>query len=117
MENITLGQIAIALAFLVGLIGSIEFLTIRLKKSFNKLLEPINQKIDKFQEKSEKRYKNLEISMIKTDLVNFLSMAENDKNTKEQTINAHELYDKYKKLGGNSYIHAKWEKLTKEGKI
>ena len=106
MENITLGQVAIALGFLVSLIGSIEFISARLKKQVDKTLEPINKKIDK-----------LELNSIKTDLVNFMSNAEIGNVTPEQKINAHELYDNYCKMGGNSYIHDKWEKLKKEGKL
>ena len=34
-----------------------------------------------------------------------------------QRLNAHELYERYKKLGGNSYVHDHFEKLLKEGKI
>lgn len=106
MDNITLGQVAIALAFLVGLIGSIEFIYVRLKKAINKTLEPMNKKIS-----------NFELSSIKTDLVNFMGLAENNSISTEQQIIAHELYDHYCELGGNSYIHDKFEKLTKEGKI
>lgn len=106
MENITLGQIGIALSFFISLIGSIEFISSRLKKQVNKTLEPINEKIDK-----------LELNSVKTDLVNFMSNAENSTVTTEQKINAHELYDNYCKMGGNSYIHDKWENLRKEGKL
>ena len=106
MEGITIGQVAIALGFLVSLIGSIEFISSRLKKQVDKTLEPINKKIDK-----------LELNSIKTDLVNFMSNVENGKITTEQSLNAHELYDNYCKMGGNSYIHDKWEKLKKEGKL
>ena len=106
MENITLSQVALALGFLVSLIGSIEFISVRLKKQVDKTLEPINKKIDK-----------LELNSIKTDLVNFMSNAENGTITTEQNLNAHELYDNYCRMGGNSYIHDKWEKLKKEGKL
>lgn len=106
MENITFGQVAVALGFLVSLIGSIEFISVRLKKQVDKTLEPINKKIDK-----------LELNSIKTDLVNFMSYAENGTITPEQNLNAHELYDNYCRMGGNSYIHDKWEKLKKEGKL
>ena len=106
MENITLSQVALALGFLVSLISSVEFVSARLKKQVDITLEPINKKIDK-----------LELNSIKTDLVNFMSSAENGNVTTEQKINAHELYDNYCKMGGNSYIHDKWENLKKEGKL
>lgn len=46
IENITLGQIAIALAFIVGLITSVVAILKYAKSINNKILEPINQKLD-----------------------------------------------------------------------
>ena len=43
MENITLGQIAKVLAFIVALIGSIAYLKKALISALNKLLEPIKK--------------------------------------------------------------------------
>lgn len=107
MENITLEQVALALAFLVGLIGSIKYLLNEMNKRVDKTLEPINKKID-----------NLESSSIKTDLVNMINDLEhNVPKSQIQKLNAHELYDRYSKLGGNSYVHEHWESLKKEGKI
>lgn len=60
----------------------------------------------------------LELSCIKTDLVNFINDVENGFDKSEiQKLNAHELYDRYTKIGGNSYVHEHWEKLKEEGKI
>lgn len=106
MENITLGELAKNLAFIVALLGSIAYLKKVLVNSIDNTLKPINKKID-----------DLELSYIKTDLVNFMCLAEEGRITEEQSLNAHELYDTYCKKGGNSYIHDKWEKLRKEGKL
>lgn len=107
MENITLGQVALALAFIVGLIGSIKYLLNEINKQVNKTLEPMNKKID-----------SLELSSIKTDLVNMINDLEHDvPKSQIQKLNAHELYDRYTELGGNSYVHEHWESLKKEGKI
>lgn len=71
------------------------------------LVEPTNKKINEF-----------ELSSIKTDLVNFINDVESGIEKSEiQKLNAHELYDRYKKIGGNSYVHDHFEKLLKEGKI
>lgn len=60
----------------------------------------------------------LELSCIKTDLVNFINDVEDGVTKSEiQKLNAHELYDRYTKLGGNSYVHEHWEQLKKEGRI
>lgn len=107
MENLTLGQIEIALAFLIALIGSIEFISIRFRRKVTKILEPINQKID-----------NLELITDKNFLVRFLSDVEQGQVIDEiEWERFYETYKRYHDLGGNSYIDHKVEKLKKEGKI
>ncbi len=106
MENLTVGDISKFLAFVVSLLTSIFYLNNIITKTINKTLEPLNKRIDE-----------LEMNYIKTDLVNFMSQAENNMVSKEQSMRAHELYDKYTKNGWNSYVHEKWEKLKEEGKI
>lgn len=104
MENITIGQVATVLAFIVGLIGSIKYLKNEIDKSINKTLEPINQKIDK-----------LDINQCRNYLVDFLTDIENGIEKDDiQVKRAYEIYDHYKNdLKGNSYIHDKWIKLMK----
>jgi len=99
MENITLGQVATALAFLVSLIGSLEFIFIRLKRFISKEIKP------------------LKIESIKVDLVNLMCFAEQGIISEEQKKLAYELFDEYTNAGQNSYVHSKWENLRKEGKI
>ena len=117
MENLTIGELAKFLGFFIGLGTMIITIKTAITKTISKTLEPINQKIDNLDNKLNKKINNFELSNIKTDLVNFMSDAENENITKEQLINGYEMYDKYKKLGGNSYIHDKWEKLKRGGKI
>lgn len=80
----------------VGII--IKAVQIILKKMF----EPIHNKID-----------NLDLGQARNYLVNFLADVENGVPKDEcQIERAFELYDHYTKdLGGNSYIHTKWEKV------
>lgn len=86
------------------LITSCSVILVAVKKW---LVEPTNKKIEAF-----------ELSSIKTDLVNFINDVENGIEKSDiQKLNAHELYDRYYKLGGNSYVHDHFEKLLKEGKI
>ena len=74
LESITLGQIGTILAFLVGLIGSVEYLSIRLKKwmksTFKEEIEPIS-----------KRLNDLEMGTDKNFLVRFLSDVDQGNNT------------------------------------
>lgn len=117
MENITLGQIATVLAFVVGLFASVKYLkkvlTDSIDTTFDKKLEPIKKEIKEV--KDETRKYNL--SSIKTDLINLMELADKDIISVEQKMRAHELYDYYCEHGGNSYVHDKWEDLKKEGKI
>ena len=109
---------SIALAFLVSFIGSVLAIFKYAKSINKKILKPINDKLDKMDEVHLKMIENLEMSSIKTDLVNFINDIEHGvQKSQIQRMNAHELYDRYSKLGGNSYVHDHWEKLIKEGKI
>ena len=118
MENITLGQIVAIITFASVLIGAITGL-IGFSKSFiSKVLNPINEKVDHLEKMSSNSRNNIELELIKIILVNFMNDIErgNDKSS-IQKQNAYELYDRYKTLGGNSYVHDSWEKLNKEGKV
>lgn len=106
MKDITLGQILSFLLFIGSFIGAIKVIKDSLSKTVEKMFGPINNKID-----------SLELNYIKTDLVNFMSQLEIGQVSEEQKINAYELYDRYCELGGNSYVHDKWENLKKEGKL
>ena len=117
MENITLGEIAKTLAFIAGIIGSIMYLkkgTIKgLSKVINEELNPIKKEIKEIKEETTKN----NLSSIKTDLINLMELADRQIISIEQKMRAYELYDYYSQHGGNSYVHDKWERLKKEGKI
>lgn len=86
------------------IITSVTTITIAIKKI---LIEPINKKI-----------MDLELTNIRTDLVNFINDIENDvKKSEIQKLNAHQLYTRYEFLGGNSYIKSHWRNLKERGKI
>lgn len=106
MENLTLGDVGKTLAFIVAFLSSIVYLKQVLINSINKTLVPIDKKID-----------SIELNYIRSYLVNFMCQVENEKVSNEQIINAYDLYDRYCDMGGNSYVHDKWEKLKKEGKL
>ena len=117
MENLTLGELAKALTFLIGLIGSIKYIKNGTVKSISKVidnrLEPIRKEIKNLTEETSKN----NLSSIKTDLINLMELADKETISIEQKIRAHELYDYYYKHGGNSYVHDKWERLIKENKL
>jgi hypothetical protein len=102
MENITIGQISTFLAFLVGVLGSMKYLSAELKKQVNKTLKPINDSI-----------KELDVSQCKNYLVRYLKDLEQGNALDEVEIErAYEIYDHYTNdLKQNSYIHKRWEEL------
>lgn len=107
MDGITLGQIKDVLIFLTALIGGIGTLYALLMKGIDKALKPIKDEL-----KTEK------IARLKSELTTFMYLAEQSTLSTEQKMLAYEDYDIYtNKLRCNSYVHDKFEKLQKEGKI
>lgn len=108
MEEVTLGEIFNVLKFIVEFVGIVGTILIGFKKIINKQLEPINKKIIKIDENQCRNF-----------LVDFL--ADIDKGIKKDDVQikrAYEVYEHYtNELHKNSYIHDKWEKARKEGKI
>ncbi len=117
MENLTLGDLAKGLAFIVGLISSVVYLkkgTIKgIASVIDERLEPIKKEVENLKEETSKN----NLSSIKTDLINLMELADKEKISPEQKMRSYELYDYYCKHGGNSYVHDKWERLKNEGKI
>ena len=106
MDNITLGQIKDILLWIVAFATAIGTLYGLLMKGFGKLVQPIKDDI-----------RNERIERLKSDLTTFLYLAERSDLTNDQKLRAHEEYDMYIKLGGNSWVHDRFESLKKEGKI
>lgn len=102
MENITLGEIAITLAFIVAFLKAIQYLKNEFDKSITKTLKPLNESI-----------RNLDVAQCKNYLVCFLGKVEQGVELDEVEIErAYEVYDHYENdLKQNSYIHNKWNKL------
>lgn len=74
-----------------------------LEKIINKIFKPIEEKIN-----------YLDYNQCQNYLVDFLSdLEDNIKKNECQYKRAYEIYDHYLKIGGNSYIKDKWEKLVK----
>lgn len=108
MEEVTLGEIFHALKFIIEFVGIVGTILIGSKKIINKQLEPINKKIIKIDENQCRNF-----------LVDFLADIDNGiKKDDVQIKRAYEVYEHYtNELHKNSYIHDKWEKARKEGKI
>ena len=118
MEQITLGQIAVAVTFIVGLLSGIGYLRKHLKewitKPLKEQLDPLNNKINELHQ----HIADVDLESCKNFLVTFLS--EIDKGDRVDEIERErfwEQYQHYEKMGGNSYIKRKVEQLKTEGKL
>ena len=112
MENITLGQVAVVVASLAAFITGLGVLYGKLKKwlkaVFKEELEPISKSI----EKVEKRLDDVDLESTKNYLVTYLSNVEKGNAVDEiERERFWEMYNHYSKVGGNSYIKHKVEKL------
>ena len=99
-----MNNIANTIILIASFITAVTTIIISMKKKKKKMFEPVNKKID-----------GLDLSQARNYLVDFLADVENGEKKDEcQIERAYELYDHYTKdLHGNSYIHAKWEKVMK----
>lgn len=121
MENITLGAISSCLAFVVALIGSIEFLYIRFTRRFNKditevvtkELKPILNEINNIKlnvSNLEKEQTTNELDRIRYEILQFSGSLRNGlQRTQNDYQHIEEIFEKYEKKGGNSYIHSEME--------
>lgn len=116
MQTVTLGEVGMALTFLVGLLTSIGYLKEKGKNLINTSLKAdlkaINDKIDKI----DKKTSDVDMNATKNFLVARLSEIESGH--KMSDIEAErfwEQYEHYQKIGGNSYVHEKVEKFKSSG--
>ena len=105
MENITLGQVSIAVTFIVGLISGTAFLSQNVKKwirdAMNEQMTELTRRLDQVDMESTKNF-----------LVAYLSDVENGKMPGEiEKQRFYEEYQHYEKIGGNSYIKHKVDEL------
>ena len=119
MELITVGQIAAGLALIVGLVKGIDYLCKKIGASATKWLqaglEPTNKKIDEL----KANISDVDASMCKNFLVRVMSDLEQGNPIDE--VEKERFYETYKHYSDdlhlNTYIHDKYEKLKKDGKL
>lgn len=123
MESITIGQIAVAVAFIAALItGGVKikdavkkWLTGVLKENFDKQAQEtraLSEKIDKL----EHQLCNVDLENCKNYLVTFLAEVERGELKDEIEIQRfYEEYQHYTEKGGNSYVKEKVSKLKQKG--
>ena len=112
MEQITLGQIGIAVGFLVALIAGVNALKKSIKEWLNSALKENFDGMNKRFDGLEKRLDSVDIENCKNYLVTFLEEAQRGEIKDETELQRFwEEYEHYQKLGGNSYIKNKVEEL------
>ena len=118
MEGITLGNIAVALALIAGIITSVSAIAKHFKKLIEKTLSSQFEDLKKGQKETLDKINEVDREACKNYLVVFLSGVE--KGAAVDEIERERFYEEfahYKKIGGNSYIARKVEPLHGEGKL
>lgn len=111
MDGITLGEVGIILTFVVGFISSAKFLVSHLNEwvcsAVEKGIEPIQEHL-----------REVDLENCKNYLVSYLAQIEKNQPVDVlETQRFWEEFQHYEKIGGNSYIKEKVEKLKVDGKL
>lgn len=118
MENITLGQIAVAVVFIVGLITGIAYLRKHFQTWIKNGLKEDFESLSSQMKTLTERVNVVDMEDTKNFLVRYLSDVERGVEMDEiEKIRFAEQYDHYLKMDGNSYIRAKVKKLQDAGKL
>lgn len=136
MEGITLGEVAVTLAFIVALLTGGKYLISSVKSGVSKLLRDefkalddklkqlndrigeLDKKIDGVDNKLDEKINNVDMESCKNFLVLRISSIERGDAMSEVELERFwEQYDYYRSHDGNSYIKHKVEQLERNGKL
>lgn len=118
IENITIGQISVAIAFIVAFVGGVKYILSDIKKIMDKSLKPTNDKIDALETNLTKQIKNTDLNATKNFLVARIEELKNNDDIADSTRQrVYEEYSHYLELGGNGFIQAEIDALKREGKL
>lgn len=118
MEAITLGEIGLAVTFLVGLISGIGYLKHHLKDWIGQSVKDQFNKIEQNVAEINRRLDDVDMENTKNFLVSVISMVEKGGWLHDiETERFWDEYEHYLKIGGNSYIKRKVEQLESDGKL
>ena len=106
----------ILIASFLGAVGAIIATVNKVvTKAVEKAQKPIYDLIKETHESTDSKIKEIDMSQCKNYLVGFLKEVENGEIIDEvEKERAYEVFDHYSEIGGNSYIHDKWERLMKK---
>lgn len=118
MEQLTLEQIGAALAFIVGIGGSIGVILKAVKGMLKKLLDEQTKSLVLRLDKIDDRLDKVDMDNCKNYIVQALSAAERGvKLSTEEKIRLAEEFQRYTDGGGNSYIKDWHKRLHDSGMI
>lgn len=118
MGELTLEDIGTALAFIVGLVGSVWAIVKGVSKAIKALLKDQLTAINKRFDSMDNTIKDIDLANCKNFLVQTLSAADNgEKLTTEERMRLAEEFEHYSACGGNSYIKDWHSRLKTDGKI
>lgn len=118
LENITLGQAATAIGFLVALIGGIKYLNTSLKDYLTELMNDKFAALDEKFDDLDKKVDKVDMETCKNFLVRFLADIEKGNAVGDiERQRFWEEYEHYLQKGGNSYVKEWVERLKREGKL
>ena len=123
MEQITLGQIGLAITFIVGLISGISYIVKHVKKWVEDLKEQISDSLkdqftlfDKKIDDLKSQMNDIDMETTKNFLVSMLSDLEKGIVWDDiETERFWEQYEHYTAKGGNTYIKTRVDKLKEKG--
>lgn len=118
MGALTLNDVSVALAFVVGLGGSVVALVRAIRKILQTLFQEQTVQINQRLDKQEQSIQKIDEENCKNFLVQILSSAERgDSLTEMEKIRLSEQFEHYTAGGGNSYIKDWKAKLKEAGKL
>lgn len=118
IETWTLGGIAALTTAIILLITNMRKLSNEYQSSVQKIvkaeIKPVSDKIDSMSRKLD----SVDMETTKNFLVTVIGEIDRAGFVDESTrARFYEQYDHYEKMGGNTYIHTRFEELKKQGKL
>ena len=107
MENITIGQIALGLAFIVGLWKSVEFIGEKVSQPF----KAMDKKMDTIIESDAHQREALKCLLRNRLLALYKECADKGFATSEEQTDFHEMFVQYEALKGNSFVKSLKDKM------
>ncbi|MBQ6483077.1 MAG: hypothetical protein IJI45_18380 [Anaerolineaceae bacterium] len=118
MEQITIGQIAVIITFVVGVVTGVGFLGQKIKGWITNTMKDEFSSVHAQIQRLDDRISAVDMESTKNFLVDYLSRIERGEALDEIALERFwEQYEHYVQAGGNSYIRRKVDQLKTDGKL